>query len=204
MIIAGMAIIMSCGTKKPAEEVVIKKTIENLKAAIKGETTASAKYAAYAEKAKEEGFAEVAVLFQAASKSEEIHAKNHTAVLTKQGFTMDEFKPEFVVKTTKENLEDALKGEKYEVETMYPDFIKTADADTVGEASNSFSWAMRVEQIHANYYQTALDCIATKDFSKMAKEYMVCTTCGNTFEAGKIDEFCNICGTAKEKYISVK
>ena len=54
------------------------KTIENLKAAIKGETTASAKYKAFAEKARTEGLDTVAKLFDAASQAEGIHAANHT------------------------------------------------------------------------------------------------------------------------------
>src|ERR1035437_8557203 len=61
------------------------KTIENLKAAFNGESTASAKYAAFAEKAKAEGFDTVAVMFMATSKSESVHAANHLKVLEKLG-----------------------------------------------------------------------------------------------------------------------
>lgn len=207
VIIAGIALITSCGNNKPAEQTVPaapKKTIENLKAAIKGETTASAKYAAYAEKAKEEGFMQIAVLFRATSKSEEIHAQNHTKVLTTLGEKMDDFKPEFEVKTTKENLDDAIKGEKYEVDTMYPDFIKTSTADTIPEATSSFYWAMNVEKNHANLYQIAIDALASKNLKTMQNEYFVCSTCGNTFAAGKVDDLCAVCATAKEKYISIK
>lgn len=207
VIVAGIAIITSCGNNKPAEQSVPaapKKTIENLKAAIKGETTASAKYAAYAEKAKEEGFMQIAVLFRATSKSEEIHAQNHTKVLTALGEKMDEFKPEFEVKTTKENLDDAIKGEKYEVDTMYPDFIKTSTADTIPDATSSFYWAMNVEKKHAELYQSAIDALATKNIKIMQNEYLVCPTCGNTFPVGKIDDICLVCATAKEKYISIK
>ena len=60
-------------------------TLDNLKAAIVGETTASAKYAAYAQKAREEKFEAIAMLFQAASKAEAIHANKHTEVLGAMG-----------------------------------------------------------------------------------------------------------------------
>src|SRR5450759_1883685 len=93
------------------------KTISNIKSAIIGETTASEKYAAYSKKAKEEGFTQIALLFEAASKSESIHANNHRAVLEQLGVKMDDFKTDYKVKTTKENLEDAYKGESYEVST---------------------------------------------------------------------------------------
>lgn len=202
VIIAGMAIITSCGTKNPAESA--KKTIENLKAGIKGETTASAKYAAYAVKAKEEGFLQIAILFQATSKSEEIHAQNHTKVLTKLGVTMEAFQPEFEVKTTKENLEDALKGENYEVATMYPDFLKAAEAEKVVDAKKSFTWAMDTEKKHATLYQAALDALAANDLSKMSMVYFVCSSCGNTFEAAKVEEKCGFCQTPKDKFIEIK
>ena len=65
------------------------KTVENLKAAYNGESTASAKYAAFAEKARAEGFDTVAVMFQATSKAEAIHAANHLKVLVKLGVKLD-------------------------------------------------------------------------------------------------------------------
>ncbi|MBL0183355.1 MAG: hypothetical protein IPP96_14095 [Chitinophagaceae bacterium] len=40
------------------------KIIENMQAAFKGETTASAKYAAYSKKAEQEGYHEIALLFK--------------------------------------------------------------------------------------------------------------------------------------------
>src|SRR5665647_706650 len=102
-----------CNQPKPV------KTVENLKGGIKGESTASAKYAAFAQKAREEGNDTIAKLFDAASKSESIHAANHRKVLEALGEKMDDFKPEFEVKTTAENLQAAIEGETYEVATMY-------------------------------------------------------------------------------------
>ena len=204
-IIAIIAIITSCGggTTKPVENKATK-TIENVKAAIKGETTASAKYAAYAAKAKEEGFIQIAKLFEAASKSESIHAANHTKVLTDMGEKMDEVKPAFDVKSTKENLEDAIKGETYETTTMYPDFIKVADEEKADNASLSFSYAFQTEKKHLAFYQNALKALDAKDFSTLAAEYYVCPKCGNTYDNLKVAEFCEICGTAKDKFIVIK
>ena len=90
-------------------------TIENLKDALTGETTASAKYLAYSKKAKEEGFNKIALLFEAASKSEKVHANNHKAVLQQLDVKVGKIEPKFEVKSTKENLEDAINGESYEV-----------------------------------------------------------------------------------------
>jgi len=101
--------------------------IQNMQAAFKGETTASAKYAAYSKKAEAEGHHQIALLFLAASKSEKIHATNHKAVIEDAGQKTPAITPEFTVKTTAENLKDAIAGESYEVSTMYPEFLKNAN-----------------------------------------------------------------------------
>jgi len=138
------------------------KTVENLKAAIIGETTASAKYLAYSKKAKEEGLDKIAKLFEATSKSEGIHANNHKAVLEQMGVKMDEVKPKYEVKSTKENLEDAIGGESYEVSSMYPDFIKVAKEENVTLAVISFNYAYQTEKNHNELYKNALDKLNNK------------------------------------------
>ncbi|MFZ1728521.1 MAG: ferritin family protein [Bacteroidota bacterium] len=179
------------------------KTIVNLKDAIKGETTASAKYAAYAKKARAEGFAKIAVLFDAASKSEGIHAANHRSVLEDMGETLAAIKPEFTVKSTKENLEDAIKGESYEVATMYPDFLKAAATEKAALASVSMNYAYRTEQRHKVLYETALKALTSKKESTLPGQYLVCPTCGNTYEAN-VPNRCGICMTGKDRFLTVK
>ena len=130
------------------------KTIENLKAAYNGESTASAKYAAFAEKAKAEGFDTVAVMFLATSKAEAIHAANHLKVLEKLGDKIEG--PQigtFDVMSTTENLADAIKGETYEIETMYPGFISAAETEKVSDAVKSFTWANDTEKKHQAFYK---------------------------------------------------
>ncbi len=180
------------------------KTIENLKAAIKGETTASAKYKAFAEAARSEGYDTVAVLFEAASKAESIHAANHTKVLEELGEKMDEIKPEFEVKTTAENLQAAIDGETYEFTTMYPDFIKTATAEGVDKAVKSFNWANDTEKKHQAFYAKALETIKSGTESNLPNEYFVCPVCGNTYENGNVDKNCAFCATSSDKFIDIK
>ncbi len=178
------------------------KTIVNIKAAIKGETTASAKYAAYSQKAKKEGFAKIAVLFEAASKSEMIHATNHRAVLEQLGAAMEEFKPEFTVKSTKENLEDAAKGEAYEIATMYPEFIKQAQKEGVNLALISFNYAYQTEKKHLALYRNAADQMKMNKENSLPSKYMVCQTCGNTYD-GEAPARCGISMTPKERFITI-
>jgi len=177
------------------------KTIANLKDAFKGESTASAKYAAYAEQAKKEGFVSIAIMFEATSKSEAIHAANHKTVLEKMGQKVDPVQPVFSVLTTKENVIDAIKGESYEIATMYPGFIATAKSEDVKGAVKSFGWAMDTEKKHQTIYKNALVAISEKNESSLPKIYWVCPKCGNTYDIPKPTGECGLCGTASAKYI---
>lgn len=178
------------------------KTVENLKAAITGETTASAKYAAYAEKAKQEGYLNIALLFEAASKSENIHAGNHIAALEQLGETMGKITPDFKVKSTKENLEDAINGESYEVATMYPDFIKTANDGKVNIALISFNYAYQTEKKHKDLYREALDKLNNKQENTLPAKYYVCSTCGNTYP-GDAPKRCGISMTPSDRFYTI-
>ena len=143
LLIAAIAVfVASCGGNKQNADnkdqqdttKKVNQTIENLKAALQGETTASAKYEAFAAKAKEEKLPQIAALLSAASKSEGIHAANHKKVLEEMGETVNVTPEAFDVKTTKENLEAAFNGEKHEVDAMYQGFIDQAKADKAEKA----------------------------------------------------------------------
>jgi rubrerythrin len=179
------------------------KTIENLKAAYNGESTASAKYAAFAEKAKAEGFDTIAVMFMATSKAESIHAANHLKVLEKLGEKISG--PQlgtFNVMTTAENLADAIKGETYEVETMYPGFIAEAEKEKVKDAVRSFSWADDTEKKHQGFYKKALDAINKGNEAGLSLNWLVCPVCGNTYETASVPAACDFCMTSKTKFIA--
>jgi len=195
-IVALMAL-AGCSQPKPV------KTIENLKAGIKGETTASAKYLAFAEKARMEGYEPIAKLFEAASKAESIHAANHSKVLESLGEKMEAFTPEFEVKTTAENLQASIDGEGYEATTMYPGFLEAATAEKVDKAVKSFTWALDTEKKHKEFYTKALDALSSMATASLPVGYVVCPVCGNTYDAVAVDPSCAFCGTAKEKFLTV-
>jgi rubrerythrin len=178
------------------------KTIENLKAAYNGESTASAKYAAFAERAKAEGFDTVAVMFLATSKAEAIHAGNHLKVLEKLGQKING--PElgsFTVQSTAANLADAMKGESYEIETMYPGFIETAKSEKSSDAVKSLTWALDTEKKHLDFYTKALTAVNGGAEKGLPVKWFVCPVCGNTYDAGTLTAKCDFCMTPKEKFL---
>ena len=165
------------------------KTDDNLKAAFAGESQANRMYLAFAKKAEEEGFPQIAMLFKAAAQAETVHALNHLRVMGQ-------------VKSTADNLGTAISGETYEFKKMYPEFIVDAKKDGNKPAENSFDYANKVEQIHANLYQKALDTLKSKNQIDKA-DYYVCPVCGNTFE-GSTPDVCPICATPKEKFMKIE
>jgi rubrerythrin len=176
-------------------------TLENLQAAFNGESNAHARYLAFAGKADQEGYGEVGSLFRAAAKAEEVHAANHAVVIKKLG-GMPEAKIETpVVGSTKDNLEAAIKGETYERDTMYPDFLKQARAEGNRDAVQTLNYAKTAEAEHAKLYSKALNDLSKLKGSK-AKDYFVCTVCGYT--TAQIDfSKCPSCFTHKDKYEKV-
>jgi rubrerythrin len=162
------------------------KTLENLKEAFAGESQANRRYLAFAEQADADGYPQVAKLFRAAAAAETVHAHAHLRAMEGVG-------------TTEENLRAAIGGETHEFETMYPPMIAEAKEEGFKKAERSFSMANRVEQIHANLYQRALDTLGQK---VAAVDYYVCPVCGNTVE-GKPTDPCPICGTPANRFFKV-
>ena len=194
LILVTVALLYGCAPKPV-------KTIENLKYAYNGESTASTKYAAFAEKAKSEGYDTVAVMFLATSKAEAIHAANHLKVLEKLGEKVAG--PEigaFSVMSTAENLADAIKGETGEIESMYPGFIVTAGEEKSKDAVKSFTWAIDTEKKHQAFYNSALVAISAGEEKTLPVQWFICPVCGNTYDAATIKAQCDFCMTTKDKF----
>jgi rubrerythrin len=162
------------------------KTAKNLQDAFAGESQANRKYLSFAKKADAEGYKQVAKLFRATADAETVHALNHLKELGG-------------IKTTKENLEAAIGGEMYEVESMYPPMIQDAVTDGQKGAQNSFTYAYEVEKIHATLYKKALEALGKNE----EVDYYVCQICGNTVEGEPPDQ-CPICKAMKKMFKKVE
>lgn len=158
------------------------KTEKNLQDAFGGESQANRKYLAFAKKAEEEGYRQIARLFRAAAEAETVHAHNHLREIGG-------------IKSTKENLEAAINGETYEFQKMYPRMIEDAKVEGNDSALRSFDFANKVEKIHADLYRKALE----NPGKNPDTDYYVCQVCGNTVEDHAPDK-CPICGAPKEMF----
>jgi rubrerythrin len=175
-------------------------TLANLQAAYNGESNARAKYLAFAKKADEEGYTQVASLFRAAARAEEVHAGAHAKVIKNMGGTPQADIKEPEIKSTKDNLEVAIAGETYERDVMYPEFIKKAKADANTAATRTFMLAKTAEAEHAKLYKQALDNL--EQWKGGTKDFYVCTVCGYTMPTPPSAR-CISCGEPKSKYVKV-
>ena len=178
-------------------------TIDNLKTAIIGESTASAKYAAYATRAAQEGYPLIEKLFAAASRAERIHATNHNKVLVKLGQAPIDLEMHIEVGNTVENLKAAIAGETYEFTDMYPPMIAKAQEEEISDAVRSFTWANEAEKEHADLYSKALAQLEAGEKLDLPSKYYVCPLCGDTFAEGTEPERCPLCNMPKGKYIEI-
>ncbi len=162
------------------------KTEKNLQDAFSGESQANRKYLAFAKKAEQEGYKQIAKLFRAAAEAETVHAHNHLRELGG-------------IKSTKENLLEAINGESYEFQKMYPQMIGDAKAEDKKGAERSFLYANEVEKVHADLYKKALENLGNNPDI----DYYVCQVCGYTAEGEAPDE-CPVCKSKKQAFRKVE
>ncbi len=158
------------------------KTLQDLLDSFAGESQANRKYLAYSKKAEKDGKINAAKLFKAASDAEALHAQKHLEVAGK-------------IISTLENLQDAFAGETYEYESMYPGFLKDAEAEGNKAAINTFTFAMEAEKVHAKLYKEAMGNIDETE----EVFYYLCPVCGNIEKS--IPDKCCICGVPGSKFI---
>jgi rubrerythrin len=162
-------------------------TNENLATAFAGESQANRKYLAYAKKADQEGFPQIARVFRAAADAETIHALGHLGNLGGVG-------------TTLQNLKDAVAGETYEFTEMYPPMLAQAEQEG-HKARVMFGFATKAERVHAGLFKQALEALESgADLTQL--DVYLCPFCGD-IEFGKPPEKCPICGAPAAKFVKV-
>ena len=119
-------------------------TDNNLMEAFAGESQANRKYLAFAKKADQDGYPQVAKLFRAAAEAETVHAHSHLRVAGG-------------INATADNLKEAIAGETHEYTDMYPGMASAAREEGFDEIADWFETLAKAERSHANRFQKALD-----------------------------------------------
>jgi rubrerythrin len=111
------------------------KTLNNLKAGFVAESQAHLRNLAFAMKAEQEGYPQVARLFRAIAEAESVHAFNHFRLLG-------------AVSGTQDNLESAFERENLAAST-YPQFIREANEEGNTSVATVLGYSRDVEKGHA-------------------------------------------------------
>jgi rubrerythrin len=120
------------------------KTLDNLSTAMHGEAFAHVKYLLYAEHARKNGNTELADLFEKTAKVERFEHFAEEAELAA------------LVGSDADNLQDAIKGESFEIDTMYLEFAQAARITKGLDAAERFEEIRRDEMGHRDAFKIAL------------------------------------------------
>ena len=169
------------------------KTEKNLLAAFAGESQAANKYGFFADKARKDGYMQIADIFEETASNEKEHAKIWYKLLNGGS-----------VGTTAENLVEAANGENYEWTDMYAGFAKDAEEEGFDEIAYLFEAVAKIEKEHEERYRKL---IANMEgglvFSREGDVIWLCSNCGHIHIGKKAPEMCPVCAHPKS-YFQIK
>lgn len=158
------------------------RTLANLHAAFAGETQARAKYTYFCEKARKEGYEQIATIFEETAKNETAHAKIWYELIVGG------------VKDTCENLQMGVDGERFEWQDMYAGFAKEAREEGFGDIAAKFEMVAKVEKSHDERYSQLLSNMkSNKVFERDQDESWACKNCGYLHTGKEAPMACPLC-----------
>lgn len=172
----------------------MKQTQQNLLKAFAGESQARNKYTTFAKIARKENLEWVARVFEETADNERTHAEELFELITEPVQTEGDLGIIPFYKTTKENLEVAAEGERYEWTKMYPDFEKTAVEEGETEPARLFRELKEVEENHEERYIIIAKKMDSKTLydSEVELEWK-CVNCGYIHKGKTPPPTCPLC-----------
>ncbi|NOU47704.1 MAG: rubrerythrin family protein [Bacteroidales bacterium] len=170
------------------------RTEQNLLKAFAGESQARNRYELFMKAAKNEGFEQIAGIFQETADQEKEHAKRFFSFLEGGMAEITATFPAGKVGTTMENLKAAAEGEHEEWSELYPNFAEIALEEGFKEIATAFKMIAKVETEHERRYLKLLQSVSEdKVFMKDGKVWWKCRNCGYVYESEKALEKCPAC-----------
>jgi len=159
-------------------------TEKNLQTAFAGESQARNKYTYYANKARKEGYEQIAAIFEETAGNEKEHAE-----LWFKALHGDK------IPTTEENLLDAANGENYEWTDMYKGFAETAEKEGFKELAVKFRLVAAIEKTHEERYRKLLANVK-EGVVFVSKDVAIwkCRNCGHIVVGKYAPQVCPCCG----------
>jgi len=169
-------------------------TEKNLLAAFAGESQARTRYTFFASVAKNEGYEQIAAIFQETADNEKEHAKLFFKHLKGGLVEITATYPAGVIGSTAENLLAAAEGEKMEWGMLYPNSAEVAEQEGFAEVARTFRMVAKIEAYHERRYRKLLANVEQGIVFKKDKPVMwKCRNCGYVFESKEVPEKCPVC-----------
>ncbi|HRY72140.1 MAG TPA: rubrerythrin family protein [Spirochaetia bacterium] len=170
------------------------KTDTNLMAAFAGESQARNRYTYYASKARDEGFIQIALVFEETANQEKEHAKRLFKFMEGGTTEITGSFPFGVIGSTVDNLLHAAEGENHEWQSMYPDFAKVAREEGLDAIAAVFEAIAVAEKQHARRYEKFRKNIQEGKVFKADKPAVWrCLNCGYLAEGPEAPKACPAC-----------
>ena len=177
-------------------------TEKNIIKAFIGESQARNRYSFFASQAKKDGFIKISKFFENISNQEKEHAKKLIELLNEKTDDLNitiSLTP--LAASTLENLEEALCGEAFEFEKMYPEFELKAKNENHPKAANLFKCLINAEKNHSIQLKFFIEEIKNNSvFKKQEKTTWQCINCGYTHDDKSAPKICPLCSHGIEYF----
>ncbi len=198
-----------CVAAEQPQQVSYAKTIAALQQRYIDEVTAHRTYIAYAQRAEEEKYPNIAHLFRGLAASEGVHARNFKKLLSDLGVKVKPIeKLELSIGTTKENIHHASTVETEEIDKEYPKILESIAVENHEQAILFITYAWKAEKQHLDL-MLKIKKASRRFFGFLASyiegeptRYYVCQVCGSTL-TGLPAEYCPISGHSASEYKEV-
>jgi rubrerythrin len=176
-------------------------TEKNLLGAFAGESQARNRYTYFASKAREEGYMQIAAIFEETANQEKEHAKRFFSMLKGGDVEITASFPAGVVGSTADNLKAAAAGENHEWTSMYKDFAEVARKEGFDSVARLFDAVSVAEKQHEKRYLGLLANVQNgKVFKKDTKVVWRCMNCGYLHEGPEAPAACPACAHPRSYY----
>ena len=170
-------------------------TQKNLAAAFAGESMARNRYTLFAEKAKKQGYEQIAQLFIETAENEKAHAEFFWSKLKGTGaVNVAAEVPICGVNDTLTNLKNAAAGELEEHSDLYPHFADVAEKEGFKAIAKAFRAIAEVEKEHEIRFNLLAKQVETSTVFKRQKVMSwKCRNCGYVVKALQAPKVCPVC-----------
>ncbi|MBT3388342.1 MAG: rubrerythrin family protein [Desulfobacula sp.] len=170
------------------------RTAINLHTSFAAETQARTRYNFFAKKARDDGYIQIAKIFDETADQEFEHALRFFKFFNGGELEIKWTFPTGVIKDTRANLLSAAALEKYVSEDMYDKFAKIAKKEGFERAEDTFYNIIVAEKHHEKLYLELAQNIATdRVFQKDEEMVWRCLSCGYIHTGKAAPEKCPAC-----------